>query len=117
MLLAMRASFVFDTGAYIGYGTGTALIATMLASAPYRIPNLDLEGMLVYTNKHCSVLPKRSVGEPAYRAVVDEASLVLGGSLRVAALKRASKSVRTAPCRSLAVIPKLAQVRLRGHFR
>jgi CO/xanthine dehydrogenase Mo-binding subunit len=50
-LLAMRAAFVFDTGAYLEWGSGTALIATMLASAPYRIPNLDLRGTLVYTNK------------------------------------------------------------------
>ncbi|HXW50407.1 MAG TPA: xanthine dehydrogenase family protein molybdopterin-binding subunit [Candidatus Acidoferrales bacterium] len=50
-LLAMEASFFFDTGAYIGYGAGTALIATMLASAPYRIPNHDLSATLVYTNK------------------------------------------------------------------
>ena len=62
-LLAMRASFVFDTGAYIGYGTGTALIATMLASAPYRIPNLDLEARLVYTNKHVAG-PVRAPGGP-----------------------------------------------------
>jgi len=50
-LLAMQASFVFDTGAYIGYGAGTGLIATMIASAPYRIPNIDLQSRLVYTNK------------------------------------------------------------------
>ncbi|HLJ82594.1 MAG TPA: xanthine dehydrogenase family protein molybdopterin-binding subunit [Candidatus Eremiobacteraceae bacterium] len=62
-LLAMRASFVFDTGAYIGYGSGCALIATMLASAPYRIPALDLEGTIVYTNKHIAG-PVRAPGGP-----------------------------------------------------
>lgn len=62
-LLAMQASFFFDTGAYIGYGAGTALIATMLASAPYRIPNLDLEGTLVYTNKQVAG-PVRAPGGP-----------------------------------------------------
>ncbi len=62
-LVAMRASFVFDTGAYIGYGAGTALIATMLASAPYRIPNLDLEAKLVYTNKQVAG-PVRAPGGP-----------------------------------------------------
>lgn len=50
-LVAMEAKFVYDTGAYIGYGTGTAQISTMLASGPYRIPNLDLEATLAYTNK------------------------------------------------------------------
>ena len=62
-LLAMRASFFFDTGAYIGYGAGTALIATMLASAPYRIPALDLDATLVYTNKHIAG-PVRAPGGP-----------------------------------------------------
>jgi CO/xanthine dehydrogenase Mo-binding subunit len=62
-LLAMRAAFAFDTGAYIGYGSGSALIATMLASAPYRIPNLDLEATLVYTNKHVAG-PVRAPGGP-----------------------------------------------------
>lgn len=62
-LLGMRASFAFDTGAYIGYGSGTALIATMLASAPYRIPALDLEAKLVYTNKQIAG-PVRAPGGP-----------------------------------------------------
>jgi CO/xanthine dehydrogenase Mo-binding subunit len=62
-LLAMRASFVYDNGAYIGYGTGTAQISTMLAPAPYRIPNLDIEGTLVYTNKQ-GAGPVRAPGGP-----------------------------------------------------
>lgn len=62
-LVAMRASIVFDTGAYLGWGGGSALIATMLASAPYRIPNLDIEGRLVYTNKH-NAGPVRAPGGP-----------------------------------------------------
>jgi CO/xanthine dehydrogenase Mo-binding subunit len=62
-LLAMRASFVFDTGAYIGYGAGTGLIATMLASAPYRIESLDLQATLVYTNKQVAG-PVRAPGGP-----------------------------------------------------
>lgn len=80
-LLAMRASFVFDTGAYIGYGSGTALIATMLASAPYRIPNLDIEGRLVYTNKHVAG-PVRAPGGPqatfAKESHLDELAAALG---------------------------------------
>ena len=62
-LVAMRASFFFNTGAYIGYGSGTALIATMLASAPYRVPNLDLEATLVYTNSQVAG-PVRAPGGP-----------------------------------------------------
>lgn len=62
-LTAMRASIVFDTGAYIGWGGGSALIASMLASAPYRIPDLDIESRLVYTNKH-NAGPVRAPGGP-----------------------------------------------------
>jgi CO/xanthine dehydrogenase Mo-binding subunit len=78
---AMRASFVYDTGAYLNWGSGTALISTMLASAPYRIPNLDLNGMLVYTNKH-SAGPVRAPGGPqanfAKESHVDEIARRLG---------------------------------------
>ncbi len=62
-LLAMRAAFVYDTGAYIGYGTGVALLATMLVSAPYRIPALDLRATIVYTNKQIAG-PVRAPGGP-----------------------------------------------------
>jgi len=62
-LLAMRASIIFDTGAYLGWGGGSALIASMLASAPYRIPDLDIEARLVYTNKH-NAGPVRAPGGP-----------------------------------------------------
>jgi CO/xanthine dehydrogenase Mo-binding subunit len=80
-LLAMRASFVYDNGAYIGYGNGTAQISTMLASAPYRIPNLDIEGTLVYTNKQ-SAGPVRAPGGPpanyAKELHLDELAAKLG---------------------------------------
>jgi CO/xanthine dehydrogenase Mo-binding subunit len=62
-LLAMRASFLYDSGAYIGYAGGTALISTMLASAPYRIPDLDIEATLAYTNKQPAG-PVRAPGGP-----------------------------------------------------
>ena len=80
-LLAMRASFTYDNGAYIGYGNGTAQISTMLASAPYRIPNLDIEGTLVYTNKQ-SAGPVRAPGGPpanyAKELHLDELAAKLG---------------------------------------
>jgi CO/xanthine dehydrogenase Mo-binding subunit len=81
-LLAMRASFIFDTGAYIGYGAGTGLIATMLASAPYRIGALDLQATLVYTNKQVAG-PVRAPGGPqanwAKELHIDE----IAGRLRI----------------------------------
>ena len=80
-LLAMQASFVYDNGAYIGYGNGTAQISTMLAPAPYRIPNLDIEGTLVYSNKQ-SAGPVRAPGGPpanyAKELHLDELAAKLG---------------------------------------
>ncbi|MDQ6824156.1 MAG: xanthine dehydrogenase family protein molybdopterin-binding subunit [Candidatus Eremiobacteraeota bacterium] len=80
-LLAMRASFVFDTGAYIGYGAGTALIATMIAAAPYRIPNTDLQARLVYTNKQVAGSVRAPGGPQATFAKemhIDEIAHALG---------------------------------------
>ncbi len=80
-LTAMQASFVFDGGAYSGYGNGAALIATMLVSAPYRIPNLDLEATLVYTNKQIAG-PVRAPGGPqatfAKEVHIDEVAARVG---------------------------------------
>jgi CO/xanthine dehydrogenase Mo-binding subunit len=41
----------FDTGAFAGSGPGVASVATLVLAGPYRIPNLQLEGFAVYTNK------------------------------------------------------------------
>jgi CO/xanthine dehydrogenase Mo-binding subunit len=41
----------FDTGAFAGSGPGVASVATLVLAGPYRIPNLHLEGLAVYTNK------------------------------------------------------------------
>jgi len=80
-LLGMEAAFFFDTGAYVGYGAGTALIATMLASAPYRIPAVDLSATLVYTNKQVAGSVRAPGGPQATFAKelhIDELALALG---------------------------------------
>ena len=41
----------FDTGAFAGSGPGVASVATLMLAGPYKIPNLHLEGVAVYTNK------------------------------------------------------------------
>jgi xanthine dehydrogenase molybdenum-binding subunit len=47
-LVALQARLLFDTGAYGGAQTGTGVT---LVQGPYRIPNLDVQGYAVYTNK------------------------------------------------------------------
>lgn len=48
---ARRAEIVWDNGAYISNAPGVANRGVLTILGPYRIPNLDLESRLVYTNK------------------------------------------------------------------
>lgn len=49
-LIAHRARMLFNTGAFGPYGPNTAALASLMASGPYRIPNLDITGLIAYTN-------------------------------------------------------------------
>ncbi len=51
MLRAIEAEIVFDAGAYANRGPFTLWRATMHASGPYLVPNAQVDGKLVYTNK------------------------------------------------------------------
>jgi carbon-monoxide dehydrogenase large subunit len=50
-LMAWQSELIFDTGAYAWAGPAVTGVATMFAAGPYRIPNLELVGHCVYTNK------------------------------------------------------------------
>jgi CO/xanthine dehydrogenase Mo-binding subunit len=50
-IVAKQGRIVFDTGAFAGSGPGVASVATLGLAGPYRIPNLLVEGLAVYTNK------------------------------------------------------------------
>lgn len=50
-LVAKEVRIVFDTGAYADDGPGIAAFGAMMARGPYRIPNVKIEGICVYTNK------------------------------------------------------------------
>src|SRR5215510_2644586 len=50
-IVAKQGRIVFDTGAFAGSGPGVASVATLVLAGPYKIPNLHLEGVAVYTNK------------------------------------------------------------------
>ena len=49
-LVSHRVRMLFNTGAYGLYGPNTAALASLMASGPYRIPNLDITGLVTYTN-------------------------------------------------------------------
>jgi len=50
-ITAHEVRLVMDTGAYATHGPVITEIATMMASGPYRLPNLRVEGRTVYTNR------------------------------------------------------------------
>ncbi len=49
-LVAQRVRMLFNTGAFGPYGPNTAALASLMASGPYRIPNLEITGLIAYTN-------------------------------------------------------------------
>lgn len=49
-LVAMKARFIADGGAYGSYGIAVVTRAAVHATGPYEIPNTDIEAVEVYTN-------------------------------------------------------------------
>ena len=49
-ITALRARIICDTGAYASYGMAVATRAAVHVTGPYRIENVDIESLAVYTN-------------------------------------------------------------------
>jgi CO/xanthine dehydrogenase Mo-binding subunit len=49
-LVAHQARILFNTGAYSGDGPTAVALATLMSTGPYRFPNLDITGLVAYTN-------------------------------------------------------------------
>ncbi|GAA2860369.1 CO/xanthine dehydrogenase Mo-binding subunit [Aminobacter niigataensis] len=62
-VLALRDSFLHDTGAFIPYGIAVAQVASTSIAGPYRIPNIWVEFKAVYTPT-VPVTPYRGCGRP-----------------------------------------------------
>ncbi len=62
-IVARQAKVKSDTGAYAYFGPLATTTAMNLVSGPYRIPNIFVEGLCVYTNK-LSCGPCRGPGAP-----------------------------------------------------
>ena len=60
-LVAHQVRMLFNTGAYGPYGPNTAALGSLMAGGPYRIPNLDITGLVTYTN----TVPKGSIRCPS----------------------------------------------------
>ena len=80
-ITALQGRLILDTGAFSGSGPGLASVATLVLSGPYRVPNLDIEGLAVYTNK-MNFGPMRAPSGPqavfALESLVDEIAEKLG---------------------------------------
>ena len=53
-LLARQVKLYLDTGAYSALGEVTLRKASLMCAGPYRIPNVEVEGLLIYTNNTVS---------------------------------------------------------------
>jgi len=62
-ILAVRTSFVHDTGAYIPYGIAVPANTLTHVLGQYRITNYEARGRILYTNK-TPVSPYRGAGRP-----------------------------------------------------
>lgn len=69
-ILALRDSFLAETGAYVAYGMVVSLVTLSALLGCYRIPNFDIGYSLVYTNKVPSV-PVRGAGQPQANFVIE----------------------------------------------
>jgi len=80
-LLGLQGRIILDTGAFSGSGPGLASVATLVLCGPYRTPNLDVEGLAVYTNK-MNFGPMRAPSGPqaafALESLIDEIAERLG---------------------------------------
>lgn len=79
--VARRVRLVLDGGAYASWSETTVGKAAILATGPYRIPNVHVEGCAVYTNKTVGGA-MRGFGAPqvcfAYESQMDEIAHALG---------------------------------------
>lgn len=80
-VVALRDSFLHDTGAFIPYGIAIAQVASTSIAGPYRIPNIWVEFKAVYTPT-VPVTPYRGCGRPqscfAIERAMDQLAAELG---------------------------------------
>lgn len=69
-IVARQVQTVFNTGAYADQGPGVCGAATSRAMGPYRIPNFQLDGYVVYTN-HPICGAYRGYGSPQVSFAVE----------------------------------------------
>jgi CO/xanthine dehydrogenase Mo-binding subunit len=59
-LVSHQVRMLFNTGAFGNYGPNTAALSSLMATGPYRFPNLEITGLIAYTNN----VPNGSIRAP-----------------------------------------------------
>jgi len=62
-IVALRDTFVHDSGAFVSWGVIVPLITSVSVPGPYRVPNYEVTFTAVYTNR-VPVTPVRGAGRP-----------------------------------------------------
>lgn len=79
-LTALKVEMVANTGAYASFGPGVITRAAIHATGPYQVPNVLIEGKLVYTNNpSCTAM--RGFGTPQVAFAVESQMDILAHSL------------------------------------
>ena len=81
-VVALRDSFLHDTGAFIPYGIAIAQVASTSIAGPYRIPNIWVEFKAVYTPT-VPVTPYRGCGRPQACFAIERAMDQLADELGI----------------------------------
>lgn len=81
-IVALRDSFLHDTGAFIPYGIAVAQVASTSIAGPYRIPNIWVEFKAIYTPT-VPITPYRGCGRPHACFAIERAIDKLGEELGI----------------------------------
>jgi len=91
MLVACEARVLFDGGAYASSSPAVVGNACSFASGPYEVPNVQIEGTVVYTNNPpCGAM--RGFGAPQVCFAMDKLAATLGMDPLELRLKNAMKT-------------------------
>jgi 4-hydroxybenzoyl-CoA reductase alpha subunit len=100
-LLAREVKAVADKGAYCQFGPAIVTYAEGVVSSLYRVPNVQYEIYLVYTNKHYGG-PFRGFGAPQVTFAIESQMDMIAKKLEMdpmeLRLKNANRSGETTPC-------------------
>jgi len=91
-LVALKAIAHMDTGAYASYGPAVGVILTETLTGSYRIPNVHLETLVVYTNSPYSGA-MRGFGSPQSHFVVESMLDILAASLNMSPVTIREKNI------------------------